>query len=170
MWGCREHFSGSRNAWNLPFSLIIFLSLFPHSLPLQNHAWRRCNGGKCRMVAQAASTGKGAWKLMTFVKADGKMERRMVRCGGMGVARYGGIWGRSCLMKQWQSLRSMAFIPAETDLHLSVNIAQVRIVAPVFPSPATSLVAFATCFYKTGTNILDLVLEFNALSNSYSIW
>ena len=66
--------------------------------------------------------------------------------------------------------RSMAFIPAAIDLHLFVNIARVRIVAPVVPSPARSLVAFATCFYKTDTNILDLVLKFNALSNSYSIW
>uniref|UniRef100_A0A0A9HG95 CPN60II n=1 Tax=Arundo donax TaxID=35708 RepID=A0A0A9HG95_ARUDO len=56
-------------------------------------------------------------------------------------------------------LRSMAFIPAATDLQPSLNIAFVRTVAHVVPSPAVSLVALATCFTRLAPTFFTLSLN-----------
>nr|GMD26745.1 Uncharacterised protein [Ipomoea batatas]GMD80438.1 Uncharacterised protein [Ipomoea batatas] len=56
-------------------------------------------------------------------------------------------------------LRSIAFIPAATDLQPSANIARVRTVAQVVPAPATSLVALATCFTRLAPTFLILLLN-----------
>lgn len=95
-------------------------------------------------------------------------------------------------------LRSIAFIPAATDLHPSVNIARVRTVAQVVPANtnknihitvfmmtqiieifiivhwtltvACSIIcSICHLLYKTSTNVLDFVFEFNTLCYSHTI-
>mmetsp|Transcript_3352 Transcript_3352/g.15497 ORF Transcript_3352/g.15497 Transcript_3352/m.15497 type:complete len:385 (-) Transcript_3352:353-1507(-) len=52
--------------------------------------------------------------------------------------------------------RSMGFMPAATDLHPSLKMALVSTVAVVVPSPATSLVADATCFTRLAPRFMNL--------------
>ena len=56
-------------------------------------------------------------------------------------------------------LKSIAFIPAATDLQPSVNIARVRMVAHIVPSPAASFVELATCFTRLAPTFFNLSLN-----------
>ena len=53
----------------------------------------------------------------------------------------------------------LAFIPAATDLHHSVNIARVRTVAQTVPSLATLLMVFATSFTRLAQIFLTVALR-----------
>lgn len=56
-------------------------------------------------------------------------------------------------------LRSIGFIPAATALHPSLNIALVKTVAVVVPSPACWLVFSATCFINEAPRFSNLSLN-----------
>jgi hypothetical protein len=51
--------------------------------------------------------------------------------------------------------KSIGFIPAATDLHPSLKMARVNTVAVVVPSPATSLVAEATCLTREAPRFMN---------------
>jgi hypothetical protein len=91
-------------------------------------------------------------------------------------------WLTTASTEDWMPLRrSVGLRPAATALNPSTAMARARTVEQVVPSPAISLVLFATSWrwesetsmarylHKTGTNILVLVFQLNSLGNSNTV-